>query len=50
LEWGSRLRAKASTKTARTSSSVISSERFVISSNFKREPNGAKWAPKPCKA
>jgi len=24
-------------------------ERFVISSNFKREPNGAKWAPKPCK-
>jgi hypothetical protein len=24
-------------------------DRFVISSNFKREPNGAKWAPKPCK-
>ena len=25
------------------------SEPFVISSNFKRETNGAKWAPKPCK-
>jgi hypothetical protein len=24
-------------------------EPLVISSNFKREPNGAKWAPKPCK-
>jgi len=25
------------------------SERLVISSNFRREPNGAQWAPKPCK-
>ena len=25
------------------------SERLVISSNFRREPNGAKWAPRPCK-
>jgi hypothetical protein len=25
------------------------SERLVISSNFRRESNGAKWAPKPCK-
>jgi len=24
-------------------------ERLVISSNFRREPNGAKWAPQPCK-
>jgi hypothetical protein len=24
-------------------------ERLVISSNFRREPNGAKWAPRPCK-
>lgn len=24
-------------------------ERLVISSNFVREPNGAKWAPRPCK-
>lgn len=24
-------------------------EPLVISSNFKREPSGAKWAPKPCK-
>ena len=24
-------------------------EPLVISSNFKREPNGSKWAPKPCK-
>jgi len=24
------------------------SERLVISSNFRREGNGAKWAPKPC--
>lgn len=26
------------------------SERLVISSNFKREPNGAKWAPRACKS
>jgi hypothetical protein len=25
------------------------SERLVISSNFRREDNGAKWAPRPCK-
>jgi hypothetical protein len=25
------------------------SERLVISSNFRREPNGAKWAPRACK-
>jgi hypothetical protein len=25
------------------------SERLVISSNFRRENNGAKWAPRPCK-
>ena len=25
------------------------SERLVISSNFRREPNGARWAPQPCK-
>jgi hypothetical protein len=25
------------------------SERLVVSSNFRREENGAKWAPKPCK-
>ena len=25
------------------------SERLVISSNFRREPNGEKWAPRPCK-
>lgn len=25
------------------------SERLVISSNFRREANGARWAPKPCK-
>ena len=25
-------------------------EPLVISSNFKREPNGAKWTPKPCKS
>lgn len=25
------------------------SERLVVSSNFKRESNGAKWAPRPCK-
>jgi hypothetical protein len=25
------------------------SERLVISSNFRREPNGARWAPKPCR-
>lgn len=25
------------------------SERLVISSNFRREENGAKWAPRPCK-
>src|SRR5690606_19395211 len=25
------------------------SERLVISSNFRREPNGDKWAPRPCK-
>jgi len=24
-------------------------ERLVISSNFRRESNGAKWAPRPCK-
>jgi hypothetical protein len=24
-------------------------ERLMVSSNFKREGNGAKWAPKPCK-
>ena len=24
-------------------------ERLVISSNFRLEPNGAKWAPQPCK-
>jgi hypothetical protein len=24
-------------------------ERLMVSSNFKREANGAKWAPKPCK-
>jgi len=24
-------------------------ERLIISSNFKREASGAKWAPKPCK-
>ena len=26
------------------------SERLVISSNFRREANGAQWAPRPCKA
>jgi len=25
------------------------SERLVISSNFRRESNGARWAPRPCK-
>jgi hypothetical protein len=25
------------------------SERLVISSNFRREPNGARWAPRACK-
>jgi hypothetical protein len=25
------------------------SERLVISSSFRREPNGARWAPQPCK-
>lgn len=25
------------------------SERLVISSNFRREPDGARWAPTPCK-
>jgi hypothetical protein len=25
------------------------SERLVISSNFRREPNGAKWAPRACR-
>ena len=25
------------------------SERLVISSNFRREPNGAQWAPRACK-
>ena len=23
---------------------------FIISSNFKREPDGSKWSPVPCKA
>jgi hypothetical protein len=26
------------------------SERLVVSSNFRREANGAKWAPRPCKS
>jgi hypothetical protein len=25
------------------------SERLVISSNFPREPDGSKWAPRACK-
>jgi hypothetical protein len=28
---------------------VYLTEPFTISSNFKREPNGAKWQPQPCR-
>ena len=27
---------------------IYLTERFIVSSNFKREPDGAKWRPTPC--